>query len=360
VRVLVATVAHRGDDARILFRQIDALLAAGIDVTYVSPSVEDPLDTRIRHVVVPRAVGRRRVGSWWKAITAIRRERPEVDLILVHDLELVVPIHMFCRGIQVVWDVHEDVIASVADRSWIPERLRGPTKSAVKILESVARRNSKQILAELSYRDRLGPWPIVPNSAVVAGLDGPAVRLEPPVAIYLGRISNSRGLDTMIRIGQQLSNEVRLVLIGPADVAVADQLRSAHANNYLEWLGPLPNPEALKHVRQAMVGLCLLRPLDNYVGSMPTKIYEYFAQGVPAIVTPLPLARSAVEDSSGGVVVGHNDVAGVVQAIRGYAANPRRATADGKSAHAWVLENHNWTNDGLHFVEVLKGWAPSE
>ena len=45
----------------------------------------------------------------------------------------------------------------------------------------------------------------------------------------------------------------------------------------------------------ALAGLSLLRDLPNYRGSMPTKVVEYLAHGVPAITTPLPLAREIVQ-----------------------------------------------------------------
>ena len=45
LRVLVVTCAHRGDDARIVQRQISAMLDAGFEVTLIAP---EPLQTQVQ------------------------------------------------------------------------------------------------------------------------------------------------------------------------------------------------------------------------------------------------------------------------------------------------------------------------
>jgi glycosyltransferase involved in cell wall biosynthesis len=98
----------------------------------------------------------------------------------------------------------------------------------------------------------------------------------------------------------------------------------------------MPNPEALDLVEGATAGLCLLRDLPNYRHSVPTKILEYMARGVPVITTPLPEARAIVERHGCGIVVPFDDPAAVVTAVRSLrdddlrtrlASNGRRAAA---------------------------------
>ena len=68
LRVVVCTVVHHPADARIYYRQIQALLDAGHQVTYIAPfgELEDfPERTQpsLTTVTIPRAVGRRRLGA---------------------------------------------------------------------------------------------------------------------------------------------------------------------------------------------------------------------------------------------------------------------------------------------------------
>jgi hypothetical protein len=68
VKVLIATCAHRGDDARIVHRQAATLIGRGHEVLLVAPLPDaeslrlDP--PKLERVAVKRSSGRRRVLSW--------------------------------------------------------------------------------------------------------------------------------------------------------------------------------------------------------------------------------------------------------------------------------------------------------
>ncbi|HEY5663138.1 MAG TPA: glycosyltransferase [Ilumatobacter sp.] len=361
LRVTVVTVAHRPDDARIAFRQIGALRRAGAEVCYVAPGPATvawgPDVGPVERVVVTRATGRRRLRPWWQAFRAVRRRRGTCDIVLVHDLEAVLPVRLARPGCPVVWDVHEDMVASVDDRRWIPARARPLMRWVVGRFERLATARSPLLLAEHSYRDRFGDWPVVPNTTTVPATVPAVAPASPPYAIYVGRISQARGAAAMIRLGHDLGGDARVVLVGPADDDVRADLTAAAEAGAVDWRGPLPNPEALALVEHAAVGLCLLEPIANYVGSMPTKVYEYFARGVPAVVSPLPLAVDAVHHADAGTVVDPHDPAAVAAAVRAYTSDPDHARAAGRRGHRWVQAHHDWNVDGERFVATLTDWA---
>jgi glycosyltransferase involved in cell wall biosynthesis len=355
-RVLVVTVAHRGDDARISERQIGALLRAGLQVSFAAPAPAD--ETRpIERIELPRAVGRRRIRAWWAAARAVRRCRGSVDLVLVHDLEAVIPVRLARPGVPVVWDVHEDFVASVSDRAWIPGPLRPVARWTTRAVERIARTGIGLLLAEAAYARRLGGWPIVPNTTVVPAQPVPFDPGAPLRAVYVGRLSQARGVSTMIEAARHLQGRVEVVLIGPADEAAASDLRAAHDAGIVTWRGPLTNDAAMAVVDGALVGLCLLHPTPNYLVSMPTKVYEYYAHGVPAVVSRLPLAAAAVDESTAGVVVAEFDALAVAAAVLEYADDPRRRVAEGLAAHRWAAAHHDWTSDGCAFADHLRSLA---
>lgn len=357
LRVLVVTVSHRGDDARIVFRQIGAMADAGCSGRLVAPAPEVALPGRFDRVAIRRATGRRRVRSWFEAWRAVREARGSIDLVLVHDLEAVLPVRLARPGVPVVWDVHEDLPASVVDRAWIPRLAKRPARLATSLVERIVRRGAKLLLAEEAYSQRLGDWPIVPNTTIVPPFEPDRPLVVPPVAIYVGRLSASRGVRTMIEVGRLLDGRAEIVMIGSADGEVAAEIEAANARGDVTWSGPLPNPEALRALEGAVVGLCLLDDLPNYTRSMPTKIYEYSAHGLPTIVTALPLARQAVERSGAGVVVDFDDPGAVVAAIDGYLHDSDRRHSESEQAHDWVRRHHDWRTDGAEFVRVLRRWA---
>ena len=96
--VLVVTVVHNPEDARIRQRQINALIAAGWKVTYAAPfrgfGLEPPPARPLgrgglRCVNVPRSCGRRRFRAWQVTRAIMRALAKDHDVVLVHDPELV-------------------------------------------------------------------------------------------------------------------------------------------------------------------------------------------------------------------------------------------------------------------------------
>jgi len=372
MRVLVATCAHRGDDARIVHRQARSLLEAGHSVALIAPDpgdearLSDPPGLVRRPV--PRAAGRRRVSAWRAVRRAVRADvdaqgRP--DLVLVHDPELV-PVLGWWRGpwrrASLVWDVHEDFAASVASRSWIPRTLRPVVWGAVRAVEWAARRRYRLLLAEDAYAERLGEAPVVPNSTWTPPEAAPPV--EPWRVVYVGRLSTGRGVEEMIAVGSRLRGApvpVVVELIGAADAEVERRLRAAHDAGDVIWHGPQPNPVAMARVGGALAGLSLLHDEPNYRHSRPTKCVEYLAQGVPVITTPLPLAKALVNASGGGVVTtafGADTVTSqTVEAVLAWCGDAAERRRRGEDGHAHVLAYHSWQRDGARFVEVLEGYA---
>lgn len=359
VRVLVATCAHRGDDARIVHRQARSLLEAGHQVTLVAPlppSVAADPPGLVR-VDVPRACGRRRLGAWRATRAAVNCRLSDHDLLLIHDPELVPVLVRKPLTIPVVWDVHEDFVASVADRAWIPKRVRSLVAAVVGRIERTARRRMHIMLAEDSYLHRFPGAPIVPNSTWVSDDPVPADSGALPRIVHVGRLSVGRGVNELLACGRALGGRADLVLIGDADREVAERLREAHDDGSVRWLGHLPNPDALAEVDGAFAGLALLRDEPNYRYSRPTKIIEYLAHGVPVVTTALPLAADLVHTSGGGVVVDHGDVESCVDAIERWLAAPADRDDAASRGHSYVERHHNWHLDGARFVSLIERWA---
>lgn len=369
MHVVVVTVAHRGDDARIVHRQARVLCEVGHRVTLIAPDPGDEArrsdPAGLERVVVLRAVGRRRVGAWRAARRALCRVGSEAQVVLIHDPELVPVVgwgRRRWRQASLVWDVHEDFVASVAARAWIPRPLRPVVAALVRVVERAARRRFRLLLAEDAYADRLGDAPVVPNSTWVADSAAP---YEPPArAVYVGRVSAGRGVDTMIAVGRELRRvgaDISVEIIGAADAEVRARLQEAHDAGDVAWRGPLPNPEAMNRVRGALAGLSLLHDEANYRHSRPTKCVEYLAHGVPVVTTPLPLAAGLITQSGGGAATtgfhGDSVVAEVTELLRRWRDDPAQRTALGTAGHAHVAQHHCWQRDGPAFVSLLEGYA---
>ena len=354
LRVLVVTIVHDPEDARIRYRQIPALLAAGHQVLYAAPfgAYGRTAPGGVRGLDLPRASGRRRLGAVRAARRVIATVGRSADVVLLHDPDLLLAVAgLGDRVAPIVWDVHEDTAMALSMRSWVPAALRRPLAWAVRAAERLAERRFHLLLAEHSYQDRFRrPHPVVPNSVLV-----PTQRPQPPGpqrVVYLGKISRARGGEEMIALARAVP-ELTFQLIGPAEAPLQAELREAHRAGDLEWFDFLPNSEALAKLPGALAGLALLHEEPNYARSLPTKLVEYLAHGVPVVTTPNQTAAELVEHSGGGAVVPFGDVPVAAAALRRLAADEGYRTAQAASGYDYVAEHVNWRHDGPAFVGAL-------
>lgn len=363
-RLLVVTVVHRPDDARILHRQIRSLRDDGFTITYAAPwgAFDVPRPDGVDPRELPRSVGRRRIGAVWAARRLLLDEAAAHDLVLVHDPELLVAVRL--AGVQrlppVVWDVHEDTAVALGDREWLPPRLRRIFAVLVRALERWAERNVHLILAEDGYRVRFRrSHPVVRNHPPrVVALDGAGevdVSGGPARIVHVGRLSRGRGLLEMIALAERLGADHCLELVGPVDDDVAEALSAADAAGVVRWHGFIPNDQVGAFLVGAAVGLCLLHDDPNYRVSMPSKVIEYLAHGLPVVATPLPEVEALLGTGEVGVLVPFGDVDAAVEAVRTLVADPGRRRRMRAEALR-IAEGRTWETESSRLASTLRGW----
>jgi glycosyltransferase involved in cell wall biosynthesis len=357
LHVLVVTVVHHPEDARIRHRQIRALLEAGHRVTYIAPfescGVTPPPD--VTAVSVPRATGWRRLAALRAVRSAVRANAPGTDIVVLHDLELVLVVTGL-RGLPpVVWDVHEDSAATMTLKPWLPAALRPLAARGAKVLERFAERRYHVLLADSGYRSLFrGEHPVVPNTTYV-----PA-RVPPPGderVIYVGHLTRARGAEEMVELARLLGDDVRVELVGDADAETRPLLERAQADGTLVWHGFLPNDTALARVQGSLAGLSLLRDEPNYRNSWTTKAVEYMAHGVPVITTPVPPAPDVVERHGAGIIVPFEDPKAAAEAVLRLRDDPGLRAEMGRRGHQVALAEYAWPPHAEQFVSRLESWA---
>ncbi|MFM7212721.1 MAG: glycosyltransferase [Actinomycetota bacterium] len=294
------------------------------------------------------------MAAFTAARRVLRREASRHDVVLLHDPELVAA-SIGIRHPVIVWDVHEDTAAAVSMKAWIPGLFRGPAVGAVRRLERFAERRMHLMLAETAYADRFErPHPIVPNTTTVPESARPSGRGR---AIYVGTLTPQRGGDDLVEVGRRIMPEITMEIMGEAHGELSQRLSAADARGDVAWHGYVANDQALRSIEGGTVGLSLLHDEANYRHSMPTKLIEYLARGVPFVSTPLPLARELAEASGGGIIVPFGDPGAAADAVLMLNQDDEKRQAMADSGRRWVRDNADWRRDGEAFVAQLERWA---
>jgi len=306
---------------------------------------------------VPRAVGRRRLGALRAARRQLARYAPGADLLLIHDPELLLVLPLVGHRPPTIWDVHEDTAAALGTKAWLPAALRRAVASAVLRAERIAERRLHLILAETGYNERFsGPHPVVPNTTYVPEQAAPSDGQDR--VVYVGHISPDRGAAEMVEVARLVRPRgITVELVGSADGAARAVLEPAQAAGLVRWHGFVPNDEAMLITDGALAGLSLLQDDPNFRHSMPTKVAEYMARGVPVVTTPLPLAVDLVERHECGFVVPFGDAGAAAEAVLALQGDPALRDAMGARGHQGASEYLRWPDDARAFVAQLEQWA---
>lgn len=287
---------------------------------------------------------------------------PTGDLLLIHDPELLLVLPPKSKRPPTVWDVHEDTAAALTTKAWLPVFLRPIAAGGVRSAEHLAEHRLHLILAERGYNARFaGEHPVVPNTTYVP--DTAAPPSGPRRVVYVGHISPDRGSAEMAELGRLLApHGISVELIGPADTAAQADIAAAQADiaaggDAVYWHGFTPNEEALALAEGALAGLSLLHDEANFRHSMPTKVIEYMARGLPVITTPLPLAVDLVKNADCGFVVPFNDPQAAAEAVLRLDADPDLRATMGARGHESAKNSLGWAADARAFVAQLEAWA---
>nr|WP_281497548.1 glycosyltransferase [Ornithinimicrobium sp. F0845] len=265
----------------------------------------------------------------------------------------------------VVWDVHEDTAAALQVRPWVPDLLRSPAAWGVGRLERWAEDRVPLLLAEHEYADRFRQnHPVVPNTTWVPSETVPPGRPDGDGrqrVVYLGSLTVERGARELIEVGRHVqaatNGLVQVHVIGPAHGEAVDLMRAAVKEGVVVWHGFVPSDRALPMLDGALAGLSLLHDEANFRHSMPTKVIEYLAHGVPAISTPLPVPADLLERTGAGFLVPFGDVAAAVDAVLLLHRDPDRARELGAAGHRAAADGYDWEKVAPVFIAALEDAA---
>jgi glycosyltransferase involved in cell wall biosynthesis len=216
------------------------------------------------------------------------------------------------RGTHVVYDSHE----LWADRNGRPELrpwLLAAEALFVRAADEVVT-TSPGYADELARRYRVALPTLVRNLPAGGSADAGTPTI-PPTLVYVGGLLRGRGLEQAIA-ALALVPQLHCSLIGPVAEPYRAELLSlaqrAGVADRVSLRGPVPPEEVVAALAGAAMGLCLIQPIcRSYELTLPNKLYEYAAAGVPILASDLPVIASTVRQWDAGEVVPPSDPAAI-------------------------------------------------
>lgn len=178
--------------------------------------------------------------------------------------------------------------------------------------------------------------------------------------MYIGSISVNRGiyqlLDLVIRVKIEFP-DIRLILIGPfsddsLDANVQKYIRHNNIEDNVQIRGSMKNVEAYPVIAKCMIGLALLLPEPNFTKSLPTKMFEYMALGLPVVVSNFPRWEDIVKSHQAGVVVDPFDIASISEVVSSILANENLYAELSHNAKV-AAQEYSWETESIILQNFL-------
>ncbi|MBA9007966.1 glycosyltransferase [Thermomonospora cellulosilytica] len=344
MRVLVCTVRHHPEDARVLHRQIRAMLDAGHSVTYAAPFRAWHVTPwrQLTPVDVPRAGGRGALSVLRAVRRALAEHVPYCDVLLLHDPELTVALPRAARRKAVVVDVHEAPAGF------------GLPGAMSRYVRARAGRRHRLVLASPEYRAEFGDGhPVVPDVPEVSAV--PPAEPDDRRVVHVGRLSAAGGALEVIEMAGRLADKgVAVELIGGADPRVRPALRAAQRSGALRWYGFVPYDRAMRIAEGAMAGLALPPGSGHAPQGVPVKVMDYMAHGIPVVASAVPAVAELVGDERCGLVVPPGDVEAALAAVLRLRDEKGLRARLGRRAYETARERFDGAAEGDRFVRMLE------
>ena len=367
-KVCILTSVHPPFDTRIFHKQAKTLAEAGYEVTLIAQHDKDEVVDGIKIIALPRPKNRfwRMLGTWRVLKMALRQK---ADIYHFHDPELL-PAGMLLKVTtkgKVIYDVHENVKDDILAKSWLPKVARRPLSLMYRLTEKLGFPFIDEIiLAEDSYIKNykkhnnilvLRNYPIL--SYVVRSSE---VKTSRPTLVYVGGISEARGVLELVQSTRLLKpkyENILLILVGQIySISLEEKIRKLleqfGLQDNVRLVGKVKHEEIYDILLRCHIGMVILHPEPNYIESLPTKLFEYMAAGLPVIAFNFPLWKEIVEGNNCGLTVNPLNPREIAKAVEYLLEHPDEARKMGENGGKAVVGKYNWETESRKLIAVYE------
>ncbi|MEM7728639.1 MAG: glycosyltransferase family 4 protein [Pseudomonadota bacterium] len=200
---------------------------------------------------------------------------------------------------------------------------------------------------------------LIRNFPILSELIPPAQRDyadRPKQFAYVGGLTENRNIDGMMDGVAKLEDpDARLRLAGTFfPPSLEERILSKPEWERVIWDGWVSRQEVASLLGDARAGLVLLRPIEHEMLTLPIKMFEYMAAGLPVISSDFPLWRDIIEKAECGLLVDPMDVSAIAGAMQWILDHPDEAERMGQRGRAAIEEHYSWEAESRTLLSMTR------
>ena len=355
---------HSGLDVRIFHKECCSLVNHSFQVTLVinannqDISTAESCNVRLIKLDLIKSRMKRILFQNYKCYREALKTNS--DIYHFHDPELIpFGVLLKLRGKIVVYDVHEDVPKAILNKHWIPSFARKFVSYMAYAVEFIAAKYFFEVITAtpfiLGRFKRANPRSInINNFPLDRDIPREVVRKECPNEVcYIGGITKHRGLEEIITALDILQEKIELNLAGNfVEKDFEHKIIALDAWKKVNWYGYVGRDKVRDILSKSIAGLVTLHPTATYIDSLPVKLFEYMAFGLPVIASDFPLWREIIIKHKCGILVDPESPAQIADAIKYCINNRARAFEMGENGRKAIFEEYNWRNEEKKLIKL--------
>ena len=126
----------------------------------------------------------------------------------------------------------------------------------------------------------------------------------------------------------------------------------------VELAGTIPAEEIPAALAEASVGWIPFRDTANNRRTIPLKLLEYMAAGLPVVATSIGYIAEIVNASGSGTLVPPDDAGAHAGALAALLGDPERARHLGEAGRTAVRNRYTWAPEGAKLVALYRELLP--
>ena len=170
------------------------------------------------------------------------------------------------------------------------------------------------------------------------------------MACYVGLVSDFRGSRQIARLATRTS--ARIVVAGRLPDDERRKLEQESGWQLVDYRGVLDRSQIVSLLSEAQIGLAILQPMSNFDDSIPTKLLEYLAAGIPAVASDFASWRALTQGVDCVTFIDPLDEEALARSVNALLTNPARTQAMGRLGRELVLKRFVWEQE----FEALLGF----